>query len=30
MLTMEGMIAIIALSATMFGLGYSIGRNSRH
>ena len=28
MITMEGLIAVLALCATLFGLGYSIGRNS--
>jgi len=30
MLTIESLIAIVSLSATMFGLGYTIGCNSKH
>lgn len=28
MLTLEGLIAVISLCLTAFGLGYSIGRNN--
>ncbi len=30
MITMEGLIAVLALCATFFSIGYSIGRNSKH
>ena len=29
MLTIEGLIAVISLCATLFSLGYSLGRNSK-
>jgi hypothetical protein len=29
MLTIEGLIAVISLVLTAFGLGYAIGRNSK-
>ena len=29
MLTIEGLIAVISLALTAFGLGYAIGRNSK-
>lgn len=29
MLTLEGLIAVISLCMTAFGLGYSIGSNSK-
>ena len=29
-LTLDGLIAVISLSATMFGLGYAIGYNTKH
>ena len=30
MITMESLMALIGLCITIFGLGYSIGRNSKH
>lgn len=30
MLTIEGLIAVISLALTAFGLGYAIGRNSKN
>lgn len=30
MLTIEGLIAVISLVLTTFGLGYSIGHNNYH
>ncbi len=30
MLTIEGLIVVISLVLTAFGLGYSIGQNSYH
>jgi hypothetical protein len=29
MLTLEGLIAVISLCATMFALGYAVGRNDK-
>ena len=30
MLTIEGLIAVISLAVTAFGLGYAIGRNGKN